>query len=98
MLVLKVDPACLDPARTRRRTSPVGVHHREEDGDILRGDAHGLLSQALLGCSGDLVTRLSNGPYGASSDLLGELIVDTKWISKSTDHASKGPEYTNTGS
>ena len=32
----------------------------------------------ILGCSGDLVSRLSNGPYGASYGLCG-LIGDTKW-------------------
>ena len=30
------------------------------------------------GCSGDLASRLSNGPYGASCGLLWELIADTK--------------------
>ena len=34
---------------------------------------------ALLGCSGDLVSRLSNGPYGASYGLIRGLIGDTKW-------------------
>ena len=33
----------------------------------------------LLGCSGDLVSRLSNGPYGASYGLLRWLMRDTKW-------------------
>ena len=34
----------------------------------------------VLGCSlGDLVSRLSNGPYGASYGLLWGLIGDAKW-------------------
>ena len=36
-------------------------------------------SKALLGCSGDLVSRLGNGPYGAYNGLLGWLVGDTKW-------------------
>ena len=35
--------------------------------------------QLLLRCSGDLVSRLSNGSYGASYGLLWWLIGDTKW-------------------
>ena len=38
-----------------------------------------LNQEGLLGCSGDLVSRLSNGPYGASYGLLWGLIRDTKW-------------------
>ena len=33
----------------------------------------------LPGCSGDLVSRPSNGPYGASSGISWGLIGDTKW-------------------
>ena len=46
--------------------------------------AHGLdcrlgLLGGPLGCSGDIASRLSNGPYGASYGLLCGLIGDTKW-------------------
>ena len=34
---------------------------------------------ALLGCSGDIVSRLSNRPYGASAGLLCGLIGHAKW-------------------
>ena len=44
---------------------------------------HANLRQELfLGCLGDLVRRLSNGPYGASYGLLRGLIGDTKWTYK----------------
>ena len=46
-----------------------------------KGDAHlALIDRTLylLGCSGDLVSRLSTGPYGASYGLLGGLIGDTR--------------------
>ena len=33
----------------------------------------------ILGGSGDLVSRLSNGPCGASYGLLWGLVGDTKW-------------------
>ena len=32
-----------------------------------------------VGCSGDLVSRLNSGPYGASYGLLWELVEDTSW-------------------
>ena len=35
--------------------------------------------ELILGCSGDLVSRLSNGPYRASNGLLWWLVADTKW-------------------
>ena len=40
---------------------------------------------------GDLVSRLSKGPYWASYGLLWGLIADTKW--KSTDHPSTANAY-----
>ena len=33
----------------------------------------------VLGCSGDLVSRLCNGPHGACNGLLWWLVGDTKW-------------------
>ena len=36
-------------------------------------------SQGLLGCSGDLASRLSNRPYWAYYGLLFGLIWDTNW-------------------
>ena len=41
-----------------------------------------LLINSLLGCSGDLVSRLSNGPCRASYGLLLGLEGDTKWTYK----------------
>ena len=37
------------------------------------------LQLQVLGCSGEFVSRLSHGPYGASYGLLCENIGDMKW-------------------
>ena len=42
----------------------------------------------VLGCSGDLVNRLSNGPYRASYGLLWGLCGILNGLTKSTDHPS----------
>ena len=50
-----------------------------EADDGPEADATGVLPKVLLGCSGHLVSRLINGPYGAYHGLLFGLVWDTNW-------------------
>ena len=46
------------------------------------------LEKTILRCSGDLVSGLSNGPYGAAYGLLWGPVGDTSGLTESTDHPS----------
>ena len=68
-------PSCI-LLRTRSRPQP-GL-----GGDALKGlgaPLKGSGMRVVLGCLGALASRLSNGPYWASSGLLLGLIGDSKW-------------------
>ena len=51
----------------------------KEENEEHRGCTQGVLELRASWSSGDLVSRLSDGPYGASYGLLWGLIGDTKW-------------------